>query len=138
MRVLDRIINDLDFEGAYFVVDALGECEDTSLVTFLNYLESYMGSSSSDKTKQPSKVKWLVTSRNETTIKEFLDRALQISLEDNSMHVDESVDRYVSKNVERLAMSKKYDSKLRTAVESHFRKNAKGTFLWVALACQEL
>jgi hypothetical protein len=50
--------------------------------------------------KQPRKVKWLVTSRNEVVIEELLDKTLTISLEHNLKYVNKSVDWYVVKKVE--------------------------------------
>jgi hypothetical protein len=40
--------------------------------------------------------------------------------------------------VDRLARDKKYDWETRDTVENHLTSNADGTFLWVALVCQEL
>ncbi|SPN97662.1 uncharacterized protein DNG_01175 [Cephalotrichum gorgonifer] len=47
---------------------------------------------------------------------------------------------YVRKRykVDQLARSKNYDQKTRDAVQRHLTGNADGTFLWVALVCQEL
>ena len=105
----------------------------------MGYLKSYVDSKPPNKCgEQHGKIKWLVTSRDEAIIREPLDGALAISLEDNSQPVNEAVGRYVTEKVEGLVKTKKYDSELRAFVEKHLRRTANGTFLWVALACKEL
>lgn len=133
-EVFQNTINDPKFKRTYFVIDALDECEHASLPRFLELVK---------KSNQRAKVKWLVTSRDENIINQELQLqgALTISLEDNSRHVNEAVDRYVDDRVKKLATRPEYgnyDGDLQTFIANYLREHANGTFLWVALVCEEL
>jgi hypothetical protein len=45
---------------------------------------------------------------------------------------------FVKRRVLQLAQDRKYDNKITELVEQHLLSNANGTFLWVALMCQDL
>lgn len=81
---------------------------------------------------------WLLTSRNEVAIQELLAGVLDISLELNHLHVGQSVERFIETRLAKIRRVKKHDSQLRAFVGQTLRESAKGTFLWVSLACQEL
>ncbi|KAK2681976.1 Ankyrin repeat [Fusarium oxysporum f. sp. vasinfectum] len=88
-----------------------------------------------------SRVKWIISSRNWPDIEDKLDSAKQkvrLPLELNKDSISKAVDTYISYKVDRLACHKKYDKETRDAVENYLTSNADGTFLWVALVCQEL
>jgi hypothetical protein len=130
---LDHTTDNPNFHG-YFVIDGLDECSEESRDIFLRYLEKVKTSNEGKR----GKIKWLVTVRNEVRL---WDGALAISLEENAQHIEKAINQYVSQKVEALALDKAYDDydpTLRTSVENHLRERAKGTFLWVALACKEL
>ena len=118
------------FAKIYLMVDALDECR-FELSPLLHEIASE---------KCSPKIKWLVTSRNEVLIREHLQSRNRpcLSLEVNSSHVENSVNTYILAKVESLAESKRYDSKLRKEVEEYISNKADGTFLWVALVCEEL
>ncbi|KAK7588373.1 hypothetical protein V3481_007398 [Fusarium oxysporum f. sp. vasinfectum] len=63
---------------------------------------------------------------------------VRLPLELNKDSISKAVDTYISYKVDRLACHKKYDKETRDAVENYLTSNADGTFLWVALVCQEL
>src|SRR5207245_5798060 len=52
--------------------------------------------------------------------------------------VSASVVTYIQFKVDWLSKRNKYSSDTRDAVQSYLSQNAKGTFLWVALVCEEL
>jgi hypothetical protein len=56
----------------------------------------------------------------------------------NSQHVSNAVMRFIDFKVRQLAQIKRYDHQLQLFVDEYLRKNAEGTFLWVALVCREL
>ncbi|KAI0102848.1 quinon protein alcohol dehydrogenase-like superfamily [Nemania sp. FL0031] len=141
-NVLDNTIKDSKFQTSYFVIDGLDECDDTSASRFLKRL-CRMNFQLEQETNARTKVQWLITSRDEGIIsREFgkfqSERALIISLEDNSEEVQKSVEQYISDRVRKLALQEGYDGNLRTTVEDYLRKHANGTFLWVAIVCEEL
>ncbi|WAO93446.1 Vegetative incompatibility protein HET-E-1 [Fusarium falciforme] len=126
--ILSGMLQDPSLNGAVLIIDALDECE-TNRHQLLDFVT------------KPSRVKWIVSSRNWPDIEEKLDNAEQkvrLHLELNKDLISKAVDTYIGHKVDRLARYKKYDRETRDAVESHLTSNADGTFLWVALVCQEL
>ncbi|KAI1734075.1 WD40-repeat-containing domain protein [Xylaria scruposa] len=141
-NVLDNTIEDPKFQPSYFIVDGIDECDDTSVSRFLKRLRR-MNFQLEHETSPRTKVQWLITSRDEGIIsREFgefqPEKALIISLEDNSEEVQKSVEQYISDRVRKLALKEGYDRDLQATVEDYLRKHANGTFLWVAIVCEEL
>ena len=131
-KTLSEITQDPSLPRVYLMVDALDECDSQSLETFLKLL-SHSGLS--------SKVKWVVTSRNETKIIEHLQRghlSHNMSLELNSPHVSEAVTSFINYKVNNLAAQKDYENGLQSSIKEYLTRHADGTFLWVALVCKEL
>jgi ankyrin repeat protein len=144
-RILRHIIKYPNVDSVYIVIDALDECEPNSIEAFLSLLEPFVDSDTDNSNyteelpkDQSSRIKWLLTSRNEDTIKQRLSRALDISLESNSLHVSNAVRRFIDVRVKQLKKAKCYDASLSQFVEETLRQRSEGTFLWVALACREL
>ncbi|KAK4247891.1 hypothetical protein C7999DRAFT_31702 [Corynascus novoguineensis] len=131
-KIFTSILEDPRLQRAYLIIDALDECTgDPGLLLDLVARKS---------SKYPS-VKWLVSSRNWPSIEKDLDTATQkvrLSLELNEESVSAAVTAYVQFKVEGLAKRNKYDNDTRDTVERYLSANAHGTFLWVALVCQQL
>ncbi|KAK6703742.1 hypothetical protein SNK04_013677 [Fusarium graminearum] len=126
--ILSGMLQDPSLNGAVLIIDALDECE-TNRHQLLDFIT------------KPSRVKWIVSSRNQPDIEEKLDnmeQKVRLHLELNKDSVSKAVETYIEYKVDQLAHVKKYDSEMRHAVKSHLISNADGTFLWVALVCQEL
>jgi hypothetical protein len=127
--VLQQILSDERIPRVCLVIDALDECSgmQDSLLHLL-----------ADKAQDlPKKAKWIITSRNEPQIKRKLENNPSIyhtSLELNSDHVTLAVREFIRVKVKDL----NYDEPMRKEVETYLTANADGTFLWVALVCQEL
>lgn len=86
-------------------------------------------------------VKWIVSSRNWPDIEKDLNtatRKLRLCLELNEASVSKAVTAYVRFKVHRLAERNKFKPDTRDVVQSYLLRNAHGTFLWVALVCQNL
>jgi hypothetical protein len=82
-----------------------------------------------------------VSSRNWPKITERLETATDIapvSLELNEASVSEAVNQFILHKVRELAKTKRYSDKTRDAVQRYLLSNSQGTFLWVALVCQNL
>ncbi|KAL6406189.1 hypothetical protein AUP68_10357 [Ilyonectria robusta] len=127
-KILAAMLNDPRLDGVILIVDALDECKTNRLQLL-------------DLIVKPSCVKWIVSSRNWQDIEEKLDNTKQqvrLHLELNKDSISKAVDTYIGYKVDRLAFHKKYDKETRDAVENYLTSNADGTFLWVALVCQEL
>jgi hypothetical protein len=117
---------------ACLIIDALDECL-TDLPELLNLIVQMSSVS--------SHVKWIVSSRNWPEIQGLLETAGQkvtMCLELNEASVSTAVGSYIEHKVLRLTQLKKYDKKTDVAVRDHLSSNANGTFLWVALVCQNL
>ncbi|KAL1305523.1 hypothetical protein AAFC00_007134 [Neodothiora populina] len=131
--VLTDIIEDGTDLTTYIVLDALDECieQQEELLSLIVESEMRIG----------SRVKWLLTSRNEPSIKERLqchDNCSNTSLEVNAQRVKKAVDQYIAVKVADLARDKRYQEGLRREVGTYLIDKAEGTFLWVALVCREL
>ncbi|KAI9903952.1 hypothetical protein N3K66_000481 [Trichothecium roseum] len=125
-KILKAMLNDPSLDGAILVIDALDECK-TGRGQLLDFIT------------KPSRVKWVVSSRNWLEIEQKLDnQKFKIQLELNADSISQAVDVYIGDKVEKLASLKKYDTKTRDDVQRYLSDNANGTFLWVALVCQEL
>ncbi|KAK7426210.1 hypothetical protein QQZ08_007239 [Neonectria magnoliae] len=127
-KILAAMLDDPSLNGAILIVDALDECK-TNRHQLLDLIA------------KPSRVKWIVSSRNWQDIEEKLDNPKQkvrLHLELNKDSISKAVDTYIRHKVDQLALDKKYDKETMDAVKTHLTSNADGTFLWVALVCQEL
>ncbi|KAJ5646724.1 Vegetative incompatibility protein HET-E-1 [Penicillium lividum] len=131
-KIFADILRDPVLQHVYLVIDALDEC-----ITGLHFLLDLIVQESSTH----SHTKWVVTSRNWPDIKEHLDTATQIaviSLELNEASVSDAVRKFIQHKVDQLKKVKKYEDEVRDVVCGHLLGNSQGTFLWVALVCQDL
>jgi len=130
-RIFSSIIEDVNLNGVYLIIDALDECI-TDLGKLLQLIVQ--------KSISP-RVKWIVSSRNSPDIEEWIERAgyrVRLCLELNAESVSTAVGIYIQHKVFQLAQWKKYDNNIRNAVLDYLSSNANNTFLWVALVCQNL
>ncbi|KDN64500.1 hypothetical protein CSUB01_00457 [Colletotrichum sublineola] len=130
-KMLFSILEEPSLQKTYLVIDALDECERN-----LNQLLHLIVKASSS-----SRAKLIVSSRNWPDIEDALADATQkirLCLELNTQSISAAVDKYIQHKVDQLMRSKKYDYETRDAVQQHLTSNAKDTFLWVSLVCQEL
>ncbi|KXJ87265.1 hypothetical protein Micbo1qcDRAFT_216290 [Microdochium bolleyi] len=129
-KILLDMLQDTRHEEVWLVVDALDEC-----ITGLAQLLALIA-----QTSTPGyRVKWLVSSRNVPNIEEKLDPvADRLSLEVNASSVAEAVRSYIDYKVRWLEAKKRYKSETTEGIREHLLSRADGTFLWVALVCQEL
>ncbi|PVH68624.1 HET-domain-containing protein [Cadophora sp. DSE1049] len=131
-QIFVNILQDPKLNNTCLIVDALDECE-VDLPKLLDLI--VQTSSISPRTK------WIVSSRNWPSIEKGLDRATQkasMCLELNEKSVSAAVTTYITSKVNWLAERQDYDIETRDAVQRYLFSNANGTFLWVALVCQEL
>jgi len=127
-KILDSITNDPSLDGTILAIDALDKCK-TNRRQLLSFL------------MRPSRVKWVVTGRNWQDIEKSLvstEEKVWLQLELNHDSISEAVQSYIDYKVDELARMKTYEKPTRDAVKAHLSANANGTFLWVALVCQEL
>ncbi|KAJ8058483.1 hypothetical protein OCU04_012671 [Sclerotinia nivalis] len=131
-QILEDILHDKNLKPTILIIDALDECQ-KDLPQLLRLIVSGLSIS--------SRVKWLVSSRNWPEIEEQLKQAEQgtrLSLELNAESVSAAVRWYIQEKVNYLARTKKYITKTKDTIERYLLEHANGTFLWVALVCQNL
>ncbi|KJZ72271.1 hypothetical protein HIM_08312 [Hirsutella minnesotensis 3608] len=131
-EIFDDMLHDVNLLPTFLIVDALDECESQG-PQLLDWIVS------NNTTSAP--VKWIVASRNSPDIQEQLllaGNVTLLSLELNATFVNAAVELYIRDKVRLLALKKGYDEALNTAVQRYLMANASGTFLWVALVCQNL
>jgi hypothetical protein len=131
-EIFSDMLPDLQLSTTYLIVDALDEC-----VVDLPKLLSFIAEQSSAS----SRMKWIVSSRNLPGIEEQLEQAghkIRLSLELNAESVSAAVSIFIQHKVSQLAHKKKYDKQTQDAVFARLTLGADGTFLWVALVCQDL
>jgi hypothetical protein len=126
------VLQDSSLRTTYLVIDALDECI-TGLPKLLEFIAKHSSTSSC--------IKWMVSSRNRPDIEEQLEQAghnVRLSLELNAESVSAAVGVFIQYKVSQLAQQKGYNKQTQDAVFARLRSSAGGTFLWVALVCQDL
>ncbi|KAL7963418.1 hypothetical protein V8C34DRAFT_322270 [Trichoderma compactum] len=132
-QIFLNLVNDPNLQSPIIIIDALDECR-TDLSQLLDLIAKDLSSSS-------SKVKWLLSSRNEQDIIGVLETAKNrraISLELNADSVSKAIEDYINHQVQALSTLKEYTQDQEAKVKEYLHENANGTFLWVALVCAQL
>jgi hypothetical protein len=131
-EIVADVLQDSSLRTTYLVIDALDECI-IDLPKLLDFIAKHLSASSC--------IKWIVSSRNQPDIEEQLEQAghnVRLSLELNAESVSAAVGVFIQHKVSQLAQRKKYDKQTQDAVFAGLASTADGTFLWVALVCQDL
>ncbi|KAM0169111.1 hypothetical protein ACHAPF_010297 [Botrytis cinerea] len=131
-KIFINILQDPSLDYVYLIVDALDEC----VVDLPKLMDLIVQTSSISP-----RIKWIVSSRNWPNIEKALDTAtqkLRLCLELNEKSISAAIASFIQLKVNRLATRNKYSNNTREAIQQHLTINANGTFLWVALICQEL
>ncbi|CAG8197007.1 unnamed protein product [Penicillium olsonii] len=130
-RIFTDILKDATLPSTYLIIDALDECT-TGLPSLLDLITQVSSTY--------PQIKWIVSSRNWPDIEERLDttHTAPISLELNEASVSEAVSKFIQHKVHYLAKVKKHSDETRDKICRHLSSNSQGTFLWVALVCQDL
>ncbi|KFY28683.1 hypothetical protein V491_00343 [Pseudogymnoascus sp. VKM F-3775] len=118
----------------YVIVDALDECQDDGMADLLKLIVR-------TGLDQPSKIKWLLTSRPlDSAERELLAGSDQVgvSLELNQKHLSKVVKSYITSKAIELDHRHHYGPMLRQEVEAELASKAEDTFLWVSLVCRRL
>lgn len=129
-QIFFNILNNSSIKSLTFIIDGLDEC-----ITDLSKLLKLIMQSSS------SRVKWLVSSRNDANIQDVLlyaENQSVVSLELNAKSVSTAIETYIDHKVEILSTKKRYQQDMRDSIHEYLINNADGTFLWVALVCEML
>jgi hypothetical protein len=132
-EIFTNILQDPSLNITYLIVDALDECV-AGLPKLLDFIVQ--------KSCLSTRVKWIVSSRNEAYIEQRLqpdDSGIRLSLElkENAAQVSRAVDAYIDRCLLELPEIK-HDQLLHDSVREKMQQKANGTFLWVSLVIKEL
>jgi len=133
-EIFTNILQDLSLNSTYLIIDALDECVAEDLPKLLDFIVQ--------KSSVSPRVKWIVSSRNDTNIERRLrldDSGTRLSLElkENAEQVSRAVNAYIDHCLSELTEIQ-YNKLLRDSVREKMQRKANGTFLWVSLIIQEL
>ena len=121
--VLGKLIQELDVDTAYFLLDGADECgreeQEALISTLLNLCDV-----------KPGKFKLLVVSRPISG----MGTTPTIKLE----QITSDIEKFISSSVEQFANVDGFNEEIRGEVERRLLKGAEGTFLWVSLVMGEL
>lgn len=137
LRIWKAMIQDPILQTTYVIIDALDECT-ADLDHLLEFMIQNLSSNAHGR--------WLVSSRNEEWVVNHLEIQRQnaslslelLSLELNSEFVSLAVETFIDHRLQKLSKAKSLSPETLSSVSEHVRSNADGTFLWVALVCEEL
>lgn len=131
-KIFTDILDDPLLQDAYLIIDALDEC-----IAGADLLIDLITQNSSTYPH----IKWVVSSRNWPDVEERLNIATQkvtLWLEVNEESVAQAVTLFIRYKVQKLKALKRYKDEVCDTVTQYLMSNAHGTFLWVALVCEEL
>jgi hypothetical protein len=129
-EIFTNILQDASLNNTFLIIDALDECV-TDLPKLLDFIR--------ENSSVSSRIKWLVSSRNEPDIEGRLKlyNEQRLSLELEAKQVSHAVEVFINYKVSQLTKIED-NSTLQEQVRNQIQEKADGTFLWVALVFQEL
>ncbi|CAG8980239.1 hypothetical protein HYALB_00009821 [Hymenoscyphus albidus] len=130
-EIFTSILQDPSLTSIYLIIDALDECKAN-----LDQLLDLISRTASTSTR----VKWIVSSRNEPNIEARLrldHTQTRLSLELNKEHVSRAVQLFIDFKVSKLRLIED-DGELQETIRGQIYDKANGTFLWAALVLKEL
>jgi ankyrin repeat domain-containing protein 50 len=133
-RIFTNMITALENTEVCCVLDALDECDETSLKTLLFKLKTVSESRSNDKTQIQLKV--FITSREQPQcLPQYLSKFPRNTLSD----LDDDIGLYISEKAAQLVRAKNIqESPLQERIGKAFRFRAGGTFLWVSFMIKDM
>ncbi|GAW14635.1 hypothetical protein ANO14919_040380 [Xylariales sp. No.14919] len=111
-----------------FIIDAVDECSE-GLDSLLEFVVEHSATSG---------VKWLLSSRNLPHIEKALVAANRLRLELNRESIATAVGCYIEHKTSKLKVVMRLNEEKQEIIKSALTEKAENTFLWVALACQQL
>ncbi|KAF5602060.1 heterokaryon incompatibility protein het-E-1 [Fusarium subglutinans] len=133
-RLLEEMVERSGLNVLYCVIDALEECEESSLIMLLRKLERH----SKGTTTESTKIKFVCLSRRfpERIGEHFLD-CIQIDLVTTRSR-KQDINCFISHRVRDLARKKNFSNELQRRVEQIFQQRSEETFLWVSFMTMDL
>ncbi|KAK4163097.1 hypothetical protein QBC43DRAFT_240047 [Cladorrhinum sp. PSN259] len=137
-RVFESMLQKLKDQNVYCVIDALDECEESSLRQLLSKVKSLFHQSTVHEQQHRMKLV-LLSRRSPDILPHHLSNFPHIDL-DQSQDSQSAVMQYISAMVAELARFKSIDRnhKLLNHIKSTFLERSEGTFLWVSFMVEDL
>ncbi|KLO90526.1 Uncharacterized protein LW93_10943 [Fusarium fujikuroi] len=133
-KLFEDAIAQSKFRTIYCVIDALDECEASSLSLLLRKFERL----SRRRMSSSPKMKLICLSRRyPENIPEALSLFTKLEL-DTMIAKEEDISRFISVQVQELAQKKQLSRKMRSMLQETFLQKSEGTFLWVSYMSQDL
>ncbi|KLP09509.1 Uncharacterized protein Y057_7533 [Fusarium fujikuroi] len=133
-KLFEDAIAQSKFRTIYCVIDALDECEASSLSLLLRKFERL----SRRRLDSSSKMKLICLSRRyPENIPEAFSLFIKLEL-DTMIAKEEDINRFISVQVQELAQKKQLSRKMRSMLQETFLQKSEGTFLWVSYMSQDL
>ncbi|KAF5720996.1 heterokaryon incompatibility protein het-E-1 [Fusarium mundagurra] len=133
-KLFEDVIAKSEFKTIYCVIDALDECEASSLSLLLRKFERL----SRRQLESSPKMKLICLSRRyPENIPEALSLFIKMEV-DTMIAKEEDIRRFISIQVQELAQKKQLSSKMRSMLQETFLQKSEGTFLWVSYMSQDL
>ncbi|KAL6820027.1 ankyrin repeat-containing domain protein [Trichoderma camerunense] len=126
-KVLQDVINAIQKKTLYIVIDALDELEAASWATFLDQFLNILDQST-------SKVRVVITSRNESAIEKVLSsRSASLDLRNGSKNVSD-ISTYLFDKVYNYGRENSFGEEMCESIHSELFTRSDGMFLWAHLA----
>jgi len=124
----------IQHQSIFLIIDAMDECIDQDDRRRL--LELIVQIS-----RKLPHTKWIISSRGWNDIRDVLTehpQMLHLGLDPKSEAILDAVDTYIEHKVKALTDKKRLGPSNAETIRDYLKKNAGGTFLWVALVCKRL
>ncbi|KAH7193924.1 uncharacterized protein B0J16DRAFT_354466 [Fusarium flagelliforme] len=133
-KLFEEMVERSELSNLYCVIDALEECEESSLIMLLRKLERYSkGTATNSK-----RIRFVCLSRRfPEHISEYLIDCTHIDLVTMESR-RQDINRFISDRVRDLARKKNFNLDLQRRVEQIFQQKSEGTFLWVGFMTNDL
>ena len=139
-KIFESMVSDPAFDRVYCILDGLDECEKDSQTA----LSEKIGALFSQARARPStsRLSLMVVSRPDRALKNLKSSkngCLTVDLDsDLNSAINEDVERFITTEVDSLAVMNEWPKNLRNHVRMELLRRASGIYLWVGFVIQEL
>jgi hypothetical protein len=131
-RILTKASLDPDCGNVFCIVDALDECEEISRMALINSLTKWH-SAAAKSIENHTGLRFIITSRPYRSIERFFFTLPTIRLKAEISSTNADIAVVVKARLQQIAESHGISSAVRSDLEGRLIRNARATFLWVAL-----
>lgn len=133
-RILAGMLSNPEAGEVYLLLDALDECETSSLTELLHTIKELFLDS---KQARNNRSKLILTHRPHRHIESHLNKSHEV-LRITFAVINEDLAKFIGHRVEILSQDQEYSDALGNDVESALKSKAGGTFLWASMILDDL